>query len=53
MKEDDMRTIGKWISEALHERNNPQALTRIRGQVLELAEQFPLYGWLRQPAVIA
>jgi glycine hydroxymethyltransferase len=53
MKEAEMRTIGKWVTEALNERNNPQALARIRGQVLELAEQFPLYGWLRQPTVVA
>ena len=49
MKEAEMRIIGKWIAEALDQRSNPQALKRIRGQVLELAEQFPLYGWLRQP----
>ncbi len=53
MKEPEMRTIGKWISEALTERTNPQALARIRGQVLELAEQFPLYAWLRQPVEVA
>ena len=44
-----MKTVGKWIAEALAERENPQALRRIRSQVLELAEQFPLYGWLREP----
>jgi glycine hydroxymethyltransferase len=49
MKEAEMRTIGKWIMEALNERNNPSALKRIQGQVQELAEQFPLYGWLREP----
>jgi glycine hydroxymethyltransferase len=48
MKEAEMRTIGKWIAEALDQRNNAQTLSRIRGLVLELAEQFPLYGWLRQ-----
>jgi len=53
MKEAEMRTIAKWIVEALNERNNPQALKRIQGQVLELAEQFPLYGWLREPAAAA
>jgi glycine hydroxymethyltransferase len=53
MKEAEMRTIGKWIVEALNERNNPQALKRIKGQVLDLAEQFPLYGWLREPAAVA
>jgi glycine hydroxymethyltransferase len=53
MKEAEMRTIARWIAEALDERSNPQALHKIRGQVLELAEQFPLYGWLRQPAEVA
>ncbi len=53
MKEAEMRVIGKWITGALNERNNPQALKRIKGQVLELAEQFPLYGWLREPATVA
>jgi len=52
MKESEMRVIGKWISETLHERTNLQTLARIRGQVLELAEQFPLYGWLRQPVAV-
>jgi glycine hydroxymethyltransferase len=49
MKEAEMRVIGKWIMEALTERNNPQVLKRIQGQVLELSERFPLYGWLREP----
>jgi len=53
MKEAEMRTIAKWIAEALEQRSNPQALAKIRGQVLELAEQFPLYGWLRQTAEVA
>jgi glycine hydroxymethyltransferase len=53
MKEAEMRVIGKWITEALDRRSDSQALTRIRGQVLELAEQFPLYGWLRHPAPVA
>jgi glycine hydroxymethyltransferase len=53
MKEGEMRTIAKWIAEALEQRSNPQALQKIRGQVLELAEHFPLYGWLRQPAEVA
>jgi len=53
MKEPEMRTIAKWIAEALEQRGNPQALANIRGQVLELAEHFPLYGWLRQPAEVA
>ena len=50
MKEAEMRTIAKWIAQALEQRSNPETLAKIRGQVLELAEHFPLYGWLRQPA---
>ncbi len=53
MKEAEMRTIGTWIAEALDHRTDPAALARIRGKVLELAEQFPLYGWLREPAAVA
>jgi len=49
MKEGEMRTVGRWIGEALNHREDPQALRRIRGHVLELAEQFPLYRWLREP----
>jgi glycine hydroxymethyltransferase len=49
MKEAEMRTIAGWIVKALDRRNDPQALRQIRGQVLELANQFPLYGWLREP----
>ncbi len=53
MKEAEMRTIGGWIAEALDHRTDSVALARIRGQVLELAEQFPLYGGLREPAGVA
>jgi glycine hydroxymethyltransferase len=53
MKEPEMRTIARWIAEALEHRSNPETLKQIRGQVLELAEQFPLYGWLRHPIEVA
>src|ERR1019366_2107414 len=43
MKEGEMRTIGKWISEALHNRTDKNVRSRIRRDVLELAEAFPLY----------
>src|SRR6202453_5076267 len=52
MRETEMRTIGKWIAQALDRRNDPQALRFIRGQVLELVESFPLYGWLRIPDTV-
>jgi len=44
MKEPEMRQIGKWITEALHNRTDKAALERIRRQVVELAERFPLYA---------
>jgi len=53
MKEKEMQLIGGWIAFVLDHRNDAAALARIRGQVLELAEQFPLYGWLREPATVA
>ena len=53
MREPEMHTIAKWITQALDQRNDPQALRRIRAQVLELAEGFPLYGWLRVPETVA
>jgi glycine hydroxymethyltransferase len=43
MKEPEMRQIGKWISTALHNRMNPDMLKRIRQQVFEMSEMFPLY----------
>jgi glycine hydroxymethyltransferase len=48
MKEPEMRTIAKWIVEALEHRADAARLAKIRAEVLELAERFPLYGWLRQ-----
>ncbi len=44
MKEPEMRQVGKWISEALHNRTDKALLERIRREVLELAEAFPLYA---------
>jgi glycine hydroxymethyltransferase len=43
MKEAEMKTVGNWIAEALDHRTVPATLKKIRKQVEELAEQFPLY----------
>jgi glycine hydroxymethyltransferase len=43
MKEKEMRQIGLWIAEALNNRTSADVLGRIRRQVYELAEAFPLY----------
>ena len=47
MKEPEMLTIAHWIATALENRNDADALAKIRGEVAELAEQFPLYDYLR------
>jgi glycine hydroxymethyltransferase len=47
MKEPEMHTIAAWIARALDQRNDERALERIRGEVAELANQFPLYAWRR------
>ena len=43
----EMRQIAAWIGDALEHRNDPSALAKIRAQVAELAERFPLYNFLR------
>ena len=53
MKEPEMRIIAAWIAKALELRNDDAALDRIRGEVAELANQFPLYAWRRAPVAVA
>jgi glycine hydroxymethyltransferase len=52
MKEREMRIIAGWIAKALEQRNDDAALARIRGEVAELANQFPLYAWRRAPVTV-
>ena len=42
-KEREMRQIGQWISEVLHNRTDAGVLEHVRKQVLDMAEAFPLY----------
>ena len=44
MKETEMRQVGKWISEVLHNRTDKNVLARVKREVLGLAEAFPLYA---------
>lgn len=53
MGEGEMRTIAGWIAEALTHRRDEARLLNIRNRVRELAEEFPLYGWLRQEEATA
>src|SRR5579863_10229874 len=50
MKEAEMRQVGRWISEVLHNRTDDAVLAKIRKQVLELADTFPLYPERRAKA---
>jgi glycine hydroxymethyltransferase len=51
LAEDEMRLIASWIGRALNARNDDAALEKIRHEVAELANRFPLYAWKRPAAV--
>jgi glycine hydroxymethyltransferase len=52
MKEPEMKQVGHWIAQALNSRNDASALSRIRREVLELADAFPLYSERRAKAAV-
>jgi glycine hydroxymethyltransferase len=52
MKEPEMKQVGHWIAQALNSRNDASALSRIRREVLELADAFPLYPERRAKAAV-
>jgi glycine hydroxymethyltransferase len=52
MREAEMRQIGAWITKALDLRNDDAALEKIRREVAELANTFPLYAWRRAPVAV-
>jgi glycine hydroxymethyltransferase len=49
MKEKEMLQVGSWVAAALNNRNDAPALARIRRQVHDFADTFPLYAELREP----
>ncbi len=51
MRENEMRQIGHWIAEALNNRTDASVLEKIRKQVLQMAEAFPLYPERRAKAM--
>jgi glycine hydroxymethyltransferase len=53
MKEKEMLQVGSWIAEALNNYKDAQVLARIRRQVRELADAFPLYPELRETVGVA
>ena len=50
MKEPEMRQVGRWISRTLHNRTDAVELGKVRKEVFELAEEFPLYPERRAKA---
>lgn len=52
MKESEMRLVGRWIADVLLHRNETAVLAKIRKQVLELCEEFPLYAERRTRAEV-
>jgi glycine hydroxymethyltransferase len=52
MKEPEMRQIAVWMTKGLESRNEDAALERIRREVAELANRFPLYAWRRAPVAV-
>jgi len=50
MKENEMQQIGRWIAESLLHRTDAAVLAKVRKQVLELCEAFPLYADRRAKA---
>src|SRR5471032_1255333 len=52
MKEEEMRQVGRWISEALHHRTEAAVLGKIRKQVSDLAGAFPIYAERRAKAQV-
>jgi len=50
MKEAEMLQIGHWIAEALLHRTDAAVLGKVRNEVLELCEAFPLYADRRAKA---
>jgi glycine hydroxymethyltransferase len=53
MKEKEMVQVGSFIADALNHYKDATVLGRIRRQVRELADAFPLYPELRVPATVA
>jgi len=45
MKEPEMRQIGRWIAEVLRDPKDEGVIAKVRKEVLELADEFPLYRW--------
>jgi glycine hydroxymethyltransferase len=52
MREKEMTQVGAWLAEALNHHRDAAVLTRIRRQVQDLADAFPLYPELREQVAV-
>jgi glycine hydroxymethyltransferase len=52
MKENEMRQVGRWISQVLRHRNEADLLARMRKTITEFVEAFPLYAERRTKALV-
>ena len=43
MKESEMKIVASWIAKVLEDPSDIATLTRIKGQVRELCQSFPIY----------
>jgi len=43
MKENEMRTIGRWLAQVLKAIDNREVISRVRAEVQQLCSQFPLF----------
>ena len=50
MKEEEMRKIAQWIDRVIKNLDNEEEIKKVRKEVMELCEQFPLYAELRKKA---
>jgi glycine hydroxymethyltransferase len=44
LKETEVRELAGWIADVLDDLGDEGTIERVRGQVLELCRQFPVYG---------
>jgi len=51
MKEPEMRHVGHWVAEVLHNLENETVLERVRSEVEAMTERFPLYPQRCQQAM--
>ena len=48
MKEPEMKQIASWIIRAIENTKNEEILSKIRIEVKELCDRFPVYGYMRE-----